>query len=632
MPSSETSTRFDPDSVVAELSAAVREHTASGECRLAAMACAHLGDTYATAYGNLTAARAWFARARRLVDAEPPCIEQGWVAVAAMGCDVDDPDELLAAAELALERARRFGDVNLETKALADGGLAHVQAGRLGEGMAMLDEAMALACGPADDTGVAAKSVCSFFTACYFASDYDRARIWADLLRAQGVIGTGAPGPVYLSSHCDSVHATMLMELGRWSEAEAVLTAAKARFEAAMPVPSWHPDIALADLRIRQGRLADAEALLAGKDQFMQALLPSARLHLARGDHALAEAIAHRGLRALGSDRLRAGELLTLVVQSTLGRGAVDEAVTAAERLAVLVADVDVGPLEARAVVALAQVRAAQGHLDDAIARLESGIDHLGTDVAPWLGAGMLLELARLRDEASDPDGASVDAARAATILSTLDVTVAPRDAEFVARMGGPRAGPQRTEAVLERDGDWWTVSWGGTQARLKGTKGLRYLGELVARPGGERHVFDLVDRVEGVAVDGIDRRGLGDAGEVLDAQARDAYRHRVEELRSAADDAIAEGRLDAAESAQHEIDALMGQLAEAFGLGGRSRRSASAAERARLNVTRALRAATSRIEDALPEAGDTLDRRLRTGIYCAYEPDPADTIVWRRG
>ena len=50
-----------------------------------------------------------------------------------------------------------------------------------------------------------------------------------------------------------------------------------------MPGPSWHPDIALADLRVRQGRLADAEALLLGKDQAMQALLPAARLHLGAG-------------------------------------------------------------------------------------------------------------------------------------------------------------------------------------------------------------------------------------------------------------------------------------------------------------------------------------------------------------
>ena len=162
------------------------------------MACVRLGETLANAMGNLTASRAWFARARRLVEHEPPCVEQGWVAVAAMGCDVDDPGELLAAAELALDRARRFGDVNLETKALADAGLAHVQAGGVVEGMALLDEAMALACGPADDATSAGKSVCSFFTACYFAADFERAGSWASLLRRHGLIGPSPGAPIFL--------------------------------------------------------------------------------------------------------------------------------------------------------------------------------------------------------------------------------------------------------------------------------------------------------------------------------------------------------------------------------------------------------------------------------------------------
>jgi len=174
----EAEARFDVDALVAHLSAAVRELTAAGANRGAAMACVRLGQAYGDALGNQTASRAWFVRARRLLEDEPPCLEQGWVAVAAMGCAVDDPSALLAAAELALDRARRFGDVNLETKALADAGLAHVQAGRVARGMSLLDEAMALACGPADDESTAAKSVCSFFTACYQAADYARATSW----------------------------------------------------------------------------------------------------------------------------------------------------------------------------------------------------------------------------------------------------------------------------------------------------------------------------------------------------------------------------------------------------------------------------------------------------------------------
>ncbi|MDQ3973220.1 MAG: hypothetical protein M3276_02590, partial [Actinomycetota bacterium] len=304
------------EDAAAQLSAAIRQFTAAGDRRQAALACARLGDLFAIALGNLTAARAWFQRAIRMVEDEPPCIEQGWVAVAAMGCDVDDPDVLLERAELALDRARRFGDVNLETRALADAGLAHVQAGRLAEGMALLDEAMALACGPADDVEAAGKSVCSFLTACYFAADFDRAGSWADVLRRRGLIGTSAGAPVFLGNHCDSVHATALCELGCWSEAEDMLTHAIDAFEACMGMPSWHPPIALAELRIRQGRLADAEMLPLGRDGHLQALLPAARLHLARGDHELARATAVRGLRAIGNDRLRAAELLAVLVDT----------------------------------------------------------------------------------------------------------------------------------------------------------------------------------------------------------------------------------------------------------------------------------------------------------------------------
>src|SRR3954451_856755 len=108
----------DVPAVVAHLSAAVRGFTAGGDSRAAAMACVRLGDVYSNLMGNCTVGRAWFARARRLVGDQPPCVEQGWVAVAEMGCEVPDPDTLLAAADLALERARQFGDVNLETKAL----------------------------------------------------------------------------------------------------------------------------------------------------------------------------------------------------------------------------------------------------------------------------------------------------------------------------------------------------------------------------------------------------------------------------------------------------------------------------------------------------------------------------------
>ena len=113
--------------------------------------------------------------------------------------------------------------------------------------------------------------------------------------------------------------------------------------------------------------------------------------------------------------------------------------------------------------------------------------------------------------------------------------------------------------------------------------------------------------------------------GTLLDTQARNAYRHRIEALRSQADEAIECGMFERAEAIQAELDQLVAQLAKAFGLGGRDRRASSAAERARLNVTRAVRAAIAKLAEALPEAGAALDRHVRTGLYCSYTPVDGD-------
>jgi hypothetical protein len=182
---------------------------------------------------------------------------------------------------------------------------------------------------------------------------------------------------------------------------------------------------------------------------------------------------------------------------------------------------------------------------------------------------------------------------------------------------------------VLSREGKWWVASIAGSSARLQNSKGLAYLAELIAQPGRERHVLELVDEVEGRAEPGgVDRRALGDAGPALDAEARSAYRRRVEQLRAIADEALSAGQLEAAEAAQDEIEKLVAELARAFGLGGRDRQVASAAERARLNVTRALRSSIAKLSEAMP-AAKALDERVRTGLYCAYEPGAGDAVRW---
>jgi tetratricopeptide (TPR) repeat protein len=613
----------DLDAVLAHLSAAVCGFTAAGDNRRAAFSCARLGDVIGGTLGNLPASRAWFARAKRMIADEPPCIEQGWVAVAGMGCAVDDPADLLAGAELALDRARRFGNVELETKALADAGLAHVQSGRVAEGMALLDEAMALACGPAPRSDAVAKSVCSFFTACYHAADFGRADAWAELLRRHDLIGPSTATAVYLASHCDSVHAALLVELGRWGDAEELLLRAAEEFRSVLPVPPWHPNIFLADLRVRQGRLAEAEQLILGWSQYMDALLPTARLHLARGDHALAGDAARRGLRVVGTDRLRAAELLAVLVDAELRAGDVDAALRACADLATRVDDVDVPPLRARSACARARALIASGAPSEAVSLLEDVIDGLDPRRLPYVRATTTLALARAREAAGDAVGASRDVAAAADLLARLDVVMASADAETIRRLGIVVAPPA---ATLCRDGKWWTATSNSTTVRVADSKGLRYLAELLRTPGTERHALGLVDGVEGTDP-GIDRRALGDAGPVLDGRARAVYRARIEELHGEIAEATMDGRHDQAEAMQAELEQVVAELARAFGLGGRDRRAASAAEQARLNVTRALRTAITRLSEVLPDAA-ALDRGTRTGLYCCYDPADGD-IRW---
>jgi tetratricopeptide (TPR) repeat protein len=626
----------DYDAAVTHYAAAVRLQTAAGDNRQASLTCARLGGVFASMLGNMVAARPWFTRAMRLVENEPPCVEQGYAALGMVGCQVDDPALLVERAELALVRARQFGDVDLEMKALADGGLAHVQAGRVAEGMAMLDEAMALATGGSTkDATVIGRSVCSFFTACHFSADFERAEAWSQVFRDRGILGP-APGPqAFGSSHCASVQGAMLCATGRWSEAEEVLVGAYDEMERVMPGIGWEPRVALADLRIRQGRLEEAEALLLGRDDYMEALLPTARLHLAQGDFDLARATARRGLRRIAEDKVRAAYLLAVLVEAELGRDDIDAAAAASADLDDRTSGLGLPALAGEAARQRARVRAAQGRLESAIAALQDGLDALSTPDLPLLRMSLHLDLARLHDAAGDRADAVVEARAASALLARLDVVVAAEDAALLDRLGAESTTrPVSTAcrvASMALDGDWWTVGCADTTVRLRDTKGMRYLADVVAHPGVERHVLDLVDLVEGVASaeTGMDRRTLGDAGEVLDAGSRALYRRRVAELRDEVEDALAAEDDDRAAAVQAELDALINELARAFGLSGRARKASNVAEKARLNVTRAIRAATAKLAEALPGPGAVLDRRVRTGLFCLYEPHPEDEILW---
>jgi hypothetical protein len=70
-------------------------------------------------------------------------------------------------------------------------------------------------------------------------------------------------------------------------------------------------------------------------------------------------------------------------------------------------------------------------------------------------------------------------------------------------------------------------------------------------------------------------------------------------------------------------METIAHELAAAVGLGGRDRQLGSTAERARVNATRAIRSAISRITEADEDLGHHLATTVKTGAFCCYQPRP---------
>ena len=228
---------------------------------------------------------------------------------------------------------------------------------------------------------------------------------------------------------------------------------------------------------------------------------------------------------------------------------------------------------------------------------------------------------------------------------------VETRNATPPAASFGPGATGSRSpeNAIFRKEGEYWTIGYGGKSLRLKDSKGLGYLAHLLRHPSVEFHVLDLAGGIAGERDDdetslsprglprgaedlekgGIHVTNLGDAGEMLDEQAKAAYRRRLSELREELEEAKQLGNVEHAVQAEQEIDALSGELSRAVGLGGRDRRAGSASERARQSIKKSIRLVLERVAQSDARLGDILSRCVRTGIFCRYQPDPDFPIAW---
>jgi hypothetical protein len=206
--------------------------------------------------------------------------------------------------------------------------------------------------------------------------------------------------------------------------------------------------------------------------------------------------------------------------------------------------------------------------------------------------------------------GRTGDAARARSLVDESDrlcrvLGIVPFPSPRPAQAAGPRPG-----LAITCDDKRATLRWRERELAMPVSRGFEFLAALVGAPGQEIHVSEFAGDVD-----------TGDAGELLDARARDSYKHRIAELEHALADARDRNDLGRLDPLQSELEAVTDQLLAGTGLGGRARRAGSRVERARVNVQRRIKDAVRRIAAEAPDLARYLEATIRTGVFCSFQP-----------
>jgi tetratricopeptide (TPR) repeat protein len=586
--------------------------------------------------------RGWLAHADRLLEGRSATPVHAWLGV------VRAYERMLTGD---LTGARRWARQAVEVGSTCDPAASAI--GRVAEarllildgdvqrGLALLDQAgVAAVSGDLDplSTGVV---YCELVCALQGLGQYDVAEQWTEAMERWSE--TNAIGSLH--GRCRVHRAEILRLRGSCTEAESQALMACEELRPYLGRELGWPLNELGRIRLHKGDVAGAEeALLAAHRAGWDPHPGLALVRLAQGDAATAAVsirdALERPLRVPSKERppdtdLQRAPLLEAQVEIEIAAGDIGRARSAADELEMVAARFENRPLAASATLARGRVQLADGDAAGAEQSLSEAVRLWNEVGAPYEAAHARLGLAEAHAARGSRHRAELERRAARTILHGIEAAL-PAAPGPVDSQNALDEQSIASANVFRREGDYWSVIFDEHTVRVRDLKGMRYLARLLADPGREFHVLDLVaaEVGQGAPVDSrtaeLPVARFGDAGEMLDARAKEAYRRRLAEI----DDDIAEARAigdtQRAEQSDAERDFLVQELAHAFGLGGRGRRAASASERGRAGVTRAVRQAITRIAEHHPQLGEHLDRTIRTGTYCAYLPDPRSPAGWR--
>jgi DNA-binding CsgD family transcriptional regulator len=410
-----------------------------GAARVAAY---HLAFDYAAVYGSFAVANGWLERGKRLADQAGDCVERGWVELACV-LTTSDPAVRDAHITAALDIADRHVDTNLHFDATAYAGVALVERGDIAEGMSKIDEAsVAVRSGEVRSATASGEILCKMLLACELVLDVRRAEQWMALAKKQPL--------AWPSAICRMHYGGILTAAGHWDEAEDELGTSERCYDASYPALRSGAAARLAELRVRQGRLPEADELLDGHAHDPFAVRPLAALHLARNESEVAVTLLRR---QLAEDPPGVGQVpsLGLLVEADLAAGHPDAARHHATALATIAERSPAPAIHGAAALAAALVSA----VDDKA--VPAG--HLERALAGFAAAGLPLEEARTRLAlarilADRRDLASAEATSALTVFERLG---ARRDADAAAALLRSlgvrgRTGPKHVDVLSRRE------------------------------------------------------------------------------------------------------------------------------------------------------------------------------------
>ena len=563
--------------------------------------------------------RGWVRRAERLLEGYDETPVHAWVAVVTSYERLMTGD-LPAAREWAGRAIAVGSSCNQAAAAIGRVAEAHavILAGEVRHGLDLAEEAaVATVSGELDviSTGMV---YCELVCMLQGLAQYDLAEEWTEAMerwRHGSGIGT-------VHGRCRVHRAEILRLRGAAAEAEQEARAACEELRPYLRREYGWPLTELGLARLQLGDLPGAEdAFLEARQAGWDPEPGLALVRLARGDGALAVASIRDALdhpmtipskERPPNTALRRAPLLAAQVEIEVVAGDLNVARDAADELARLAATFQSKALVASATMADGRVRLAA---DDTLGARQAF--QIALELWGRVGAPHEMALARSCLAETDP---------VAQACGPAPRDPAPRQVDE----------PERGPNVFHQQGDYWSVSFDGHTVAVRDLKGLHYLARLLADPGREFHVLDLVasggdpDASLAVTTDPeLTPSAWGDSGPLLDAHAKNAYRRRLAEIDEDLDEARRARDDGRAAQAATERDFLIRELSRAVGLDGRDRRAGSASERARVSVTRAVRHAMSRLGQHHPPLGEHLDRAIRTGTYCVYLPDSRIVTTW---